>query len=499
MAKDDNNSQAAAIMESIGMKWPQQFHCICVFLMGAVVSAHLMLMYYVDMNGDVVCRENTICGNKTTPTIDEWCNSTEVQSMWKLEGSSVMMEWNGACENQWLSAVSRSLFFTGWTVAVVLLGDQSDRFGRRKPVLAAVVALSITSFLTGCSPNILFYVASKFIHGMSIGCALLYVYVYGMELVPPSRGAIFGIVYFMIAAMGSGCMAILAWSLQSNWRVTTWALSIITIPFVCWPIKGPESPLWLISKNRIEEAVAVFELLSGSEGNLSHDFIKGRDDCSETARSVSVIQSLRALFSPGSPIKLMSFCWFGCALCYIGLGLGGATLPGDAYVNGALMSLVELPIYPILHLVLEVYNFSRMKVTVFTLSFGSICCFSFAVFPIFIAKWLAFVGLMFIAAAFTVIYIWSPEVFPFSVRATAMGFCVASGKLGSVIAPFVTWVATDHLTSVMVLYGSLSLLAAFTALLIPKFCIRSSPPTPAASENVDAKKMEIIDEDIEIC
>eukprot|EP01060_Flectonema_neradi_P006954 TRINITY_DN14814_c0_g1_i1.p1 TRINITY_DN14814_c0_g1~~TRINITY_DN14814_c0_g1_i1.p1 ORF type:complete len:501 (+),score=67.24 TRINITY_DN14814_c0_g1_i1:49-1551(+) len=500
MTKDDNISQAESILESIGMNSVTKGHAICAVITGAIISAHMMLMYYVDMDGDVVCRDRDACVNMTVPDVDDWCNDTSLQKVWKLDGPTIMTEWEGTCENRWLSAVSRSLFFVGWAVAVGTLGDISDRYGRRKPVFFAIIALSLTSFISACSPSLYFYIGAKFLHGMAVGCALLYVYVYGMELLPPSKGAIFGILYFMIAALGSVFIAVMSWGLH-NWRLNTFILSLVTSGLCMWPQRNPESPLWFISKNRIDEGIASFERMSGSQ--LSHDFVRKQQVSDERSDS-SILSSLLALFTPGVPIKLMSFCWFGCALCYIGLAFGGATLPGNAYVNGALSSLAEIPTYPVLHFVLEIRKFSRMKVTVFTLAVGSCCCFSFVVLPLFIAKWVAFVCLMFISAAFTVIYIWSPEVFPFRVRATAMGVCVATGKLGSVVAPFFTWLASGHLVTVMVIYGFITTIATFSALLVPKYCEPASipsPAAPAASGNTNAQRISITDDDEleEIC
>lgn len=44
------------------------------------------------------------------------------------------------------------------------------------------------------------------------------------------------------------------------------------------------------------------------------------------------------------------------------------------------------------------------------------------------------------SGVFMAVYVYTPEVFPTNVRATAMGFCSAAARMGAVITPFVAQV-----------------------------------------------------------
>ena len=47
--------------------------------------------------------------------------------------------------------------------------------------------------------------------------------------------------------------------------------------------------------------------------------------------------------------------------------------------------------------------------------------------------------------------VYTPEVFPTSVRGTAMGYCSSAARIGAIITPFVAQVCTSHYIHVNIL------------------------------------------------
>lgn len=50
----------------------------------------------------------------------------------------------------------------------------------------------------------------------------------------------------------------------------------------------------------------------------------------------------------------------------------------------------------------------------------------------------------FVTAAFNLLYILTPELLPTRIRASAMGICITSSRLGGLVAPFVAVGLVEH-------------------------------------------------------
>ena len=73
-----------------------------------------------------------------------------------------------------------------------------------------------------------------------------------------------------------------------------------------------------------------------------------------------------------------------------------------------------------------------------------------------------------IMGAYAVLYAYTPEVFPTTVRMTGLGFASAFSRVGAIITPFIVTLLSDvWLPGPIVIFGSLALIAAGIALLLP--------------------------------
>lgn len=73
-----------------------------------------------------------------------------------------------------------------------------------------------------------------------------------------------------------------------------------------------------------------------------------------------------------------------------------------------------------------------------------------------------------IAGVFQAAYVYTPEVYPTTLRAVGVGSCSAMARLGAMITPYVAQVLlkSSILTAVMI-YGSAAILAALACLMLP--------------------------------
>jgi putative MFS transporter len=158
--------------------------------------------------------------------------------------------------------------FAGLWVGVVLLGHLPDRYGRR-----AVFTWSLVWYIT-CTAIMAFQQTGemlniwRFVAGLGFAVQLVTIDAYISELIPGAeRGRAFSINQFITFSVVP-IVALLAWLLVptkplgfDGWR---WVVLIGSIgAAVVWMLirKIPESPRWLASKGRVEEAEAVVTMI----------------------------------------------------------------------------------------------------------------------------------------------------------------------------------------------------------------------------------------------
>lgn len=147
----------------------------------------------------------------------------------------------------------------------------ADRIGRRKTLMFSLLSFSMISLLTPFSTSFLMLYTVRLVAGIALGGVMVSGYPYFEEMLPvKQRGK--GVVYLsagwplgMLLALGMTAFFMQGDGILGGWRgviilsslVGLWALMIRKIP---------ESPYWLASKGRQEEAKAAIRYLS--EGKL---------------------------------------------------------------------------------------------------------------------------------------------------------------------------------------------------------------------------------------
>lgn len=173
---------------------------------------------------------------------------------------------------------------TGWAISSAIIGCLlgasvsnyiSDRLGRKVAMLITAV-LFISSAVGTAFPNsFTMFVLFRMVGGVGIGIASMVVPMYIAEIAPPKRrGALVGnyqlaivigivLVYFVnyfIALQGDA-----EWNLTTGWRWMFFSEIFPSLLFLVFLFQIPESPRWLIQKEKSEEALAVLEKLNTPE------------------------------------------------------------------------------------------------------------------------------------------------------------------------------------------------------------------------------------------
>lgn len=168
------------------------------------------------------------------------------------------------------------------TLAMMLAGPLSDRFGRRLVLKYAAVLYAISAIGSAIAPSFLLLVIARMIGGLGVGASLILAPMYIAEISPPKlRGRMvsfnqLNIVIGISTAFFTNYL-ILQWGqLDSEWALSMkfadynwrWMLGLETLPAILYFFGlyfVPKSPRWQMMKGDNEEALTTLKRLVGEE------------------------------------------------------------------------------------------------------------------------------------------------------------------------------------------------------------------------------------------
>lgn len=179
-----------------------------------------------------------------------------LQHDWGLSGNAAAIGW-----------ITSSLML-GAVLGGALSGQLSDRFGRRKMILAAAVVFTVGSILCGLSPDqgTSYLIVVRIFLGLAVGTASALVPAYMSEMAPASlRGRLSGLNQTMIVS-GMLLSYVMAWCLQHlpeqwAWRAMLALAAAPAIVLFLGVLKLPESPRFLVKNGDIDQARRVLSCI----------------------------------------------------------------------------------------------------------------------------------------------------------------------------------------------------------------------------------------------
>ncbi|KAM6186711.1 solute carrier family 22 member 16 [Rhynchocyon petersi] len=389
--------------------------------------------------------------------------------------STVVTEWDLVCGQEWLAKLIQPLFMLGVLLGAVISGYLSDRVGRR----LILWSTSIGQFLFGIAVAFTFdyysFMVTRFLLAMAASGYLVVVFVYVMEFIGMKSRTWASIQVHSFFAVGVMVVALTGYLVRTWWLYQI-VLSTVTVPFFlcCWML--PETPFWLLSEGRYEEAQEVVDTMAKWNGTsscklsqlLALDLSHPAGSKPSEAKKHNVLE----LFCDWNFAKrtlTIWLIWFTGSLGFYSFSLNSVNLGGNEYLNLFLMGAVELPSYFCVCIGMD--RIGRRNILILSLISSALICGAMMVIPQEYYVWsvvAAMTGQFAIGAAFGLIYLYTAELYPTTVRSLAVGSGSMICRVGSILAPFCVYLTGVWIFMPQLLVGILAFLSGVLTLKLPE-------------------------------
>ncbi len=344
--------------------------------------------------------------------------------------------------------------------------------------LAHVAAVDATQFL-----------ALQFMLAFASSAAWLAAWIWVMEALAGKWRIIVGLGTFVFWIVGYVGIAVLV-KLLPHWRMSWLAMSLPTLVlFPAYYFLIPESPMWLISHGKVEEARTILSAAARSNGmrQLSDKhwkkLLESEEESSRNDTSGGCSLALISAKNVRIRSLILFYLWFTSSLTYFGLSLNSADFViVDVFISFVSYGIVELP--AICLSIVAIVAAGRRLPLLLLLGGASGACVCAALAN---SKWLslalAVAGKFCVTCDFYLLHVYTSELYPTPLRHTGLAACSLFARLGGMAAPAVT--AMPHLLPLAV-FGGCSALAVAAAGFLPETKGARLPQTTEESENFGA-------------
>jgi putative MFS transporter len=361
------------------------------------------------------------------------------------------------------TALLGSSVFIGSFVGSFIFGNLADIKGRKPVFLCTLLVAMLGSALCAISLDLWSMTVSRFVAGIGLGGKLPVICTLVQELAPSSlRGRS---IVFLESFWAVGCLlaVFIAYGIapQIGWRATFGGYAIFV--FYCFVIqyKIPESPKWLATVGRHQEAI---EILCTIEKKIGKDFTDQEaataadhlpvsteatwvelTQSSEPSFWASMIQRFRILYRyPYFTRTLVLWTiWTGISLSYYAIYIYLPDLIGKKgfRINGSwdtivIIILFQIPGYLTASYFVETIGRRKTFATFLMGSFVSSIALGYVEatkWPVMIAgSFLSF----FMLGSWGCLYAYTPENYPTSIRAMGSAYANGVSRIGAFLGPY---------------------------------------------------------------
>ncbi|MGO4237021.1 MFS transporter [Pseudarthrobacter sp. YAF2] len=385
-----------------------------------------------------------------------------------------------------LDALSLGMIAAGPLVGIFvgspLAGWATDKFGRKPMFLVDMglflVASTAQFFITSGEGAVIQLAAIRFLMGVAIGGEYSIGGPLLSEFSPPKlRGRLLGLtlIAWYVGFMAAFIVGTLLHDAGAPWRLVLGTCAILALVLFLARLGLPESPSWLITKGRREEALAIAHRYV--ESPQMHESITGEID-------LRMIQEAQAAKS-GTKIKNASFgllfsrqywrttlftagFWFCAVTPYFAIATFADEVLTQFGFGGGWAGGVGLSALAVAGVVTSVLLIDKLGRRILTVPGQWLCAGILLVIGVWGSAPAILVLVLFLAFSYfnagytTMTQVYPAEVFPGNLRGVGMGFAAAFSRIGAALGTFaLPWaIANIGMGATMVIAAAVALLGA---------------------------------------
>ncbi|RVE64120.1 hypothetical protein OJAV_G00143120 [Oryzias javanicus] len=397
--------------------------------------------------------------------VDGWVYSKDTYQ------STIVTEFDLVCSEQWKQPFTSTIFFIGVLLGSFFSGPLSDRFGRKPVLFATMAAQTFFTFVSVFTTTWIVFTILLFINGLGQISNFVAALVLGAETLT-------GNVRVLYSSMGTCCgfavgymlLPLCAYFLR-DWRSLLLALSVPCVAYIpLWWIL-PESPRWLLSQGRIEDAEAVVK--KAAKWNKvqapRNIFESNTVEVTNSKKEHYNVFDLLRHSNIRTTTLLLCFVLFTLITGYYCLSFNTSQLHTDPYISSFISAVVEIPAYISSFIALR--YFPRRLSIIGSLIAGAVPLYLIQLVPEDLSS-LSLSLEMLSKYSFTtgssLMFAYTTELYPTVLRNTATGTTTTLSRMGSCITPFLLSLSVHYKYLPYVILATLAVVTAIMALFLPE-------------------------------
>ncbi|XP_043990160.1 solute carrier family 22 member 13-like [Gambusia affinis] len=406
--------------------------------------------------------------NETTGCRDGWVYGS------MLYESTIVTDFDLVCEKSNMAEVTQTVFMTGMLAGSFIFGPVADSYGRKRTTQLPVVVVLIFAVVAGVSPNVHVYNVSQFIVGAALGGYRMNSIVLATEWIGISKRSLASCVSQMFGSFGQCALAGLVYFIR-DWRkaqyVVAGAEAVVFLYIWCIP----ESARWLLGRGRPKEAKELIRKAAAiNKKEIPENLL---DQVSEEKKVES--GGIKMIFTSAVLIKhffIIAFAWFSLNLGYFCLVLNVGKFGLDIFLVQFLFGISEVPAHLLCIWFLEFLG--RKKSLLSTLLVAGVVCLLTLAFPqdsAIAVTTLVTIGKFFLNWAGSVCLVYIQELFPTSIRQTAVSLGSIAFRVAGLLSPLLNMLAVYHRSIPIIVFSSLAVLSGALVFLLPETSRKDLP------------------------
>ncbi|KAI1305343.1 Organic cation transporter 1 [Halotydeus destructor] len=407
--------------------------------------------------------------------------------------ATAVTDLNLVCDQgHWVSLIL-TLHGIGEVIGNPVFGVLADRFGRKSVFFAILVVALSSSTSPIFFKGLYMFAILRFVSSATAASLFNLPYIIITELVGPEyRSRLIGIGA-STWTLGMCLLPVLAYYTR-HWVIIAIVPTVLVLPmFLYWNII-PESPRWLLSVGRYEEAYDVMAKIARVNGKpvpaqlMEQLRMVGQTEKTQSSNdeqsSGSILDILR---SPALRTRfiLITFSWMANVTAYRGITLNFQNFEGSEFVNWFLLAVVEFPSNLGSWYLMDTVLGRRWSNSL-TMSVGGLSLCLPLIMP---AHWphgvivASLIGKCLCNMAYNVVYQQTMELFPTPVRNQGMSYSTAIAAGANFGLPYLAATGKSHVWLPLLVMGSVCLMAGIAASFLPETLDKNLPQTLQDGEN----------------